>query len=137
MANVLDDLATHIAANTSFVVDTSLFKGSFPDTPDTCITLVEIIGDEPIETMSPSLGGFRIERPTIQVVSRAGSNDYKTARDNAETVYKKVHNIVETDLSGTRYHLVEALQPPYNIDRDKNGRWWVGFNCNVMKAPNA
>ncbi len=137
MANVLDDLATHIAANTSFVINTDLFKGSLPDTPDTCIILAEIIGDEPVETMGRSLGSINIERPTIQILSRGAKNDYLTARTNAETVYRKVHNIVETDLSGTRYHLVEALQPPYNIDRDDNGRWLIGFNCNVWKAANA
>ena len=135
MSTVLDDIVSHITANTSGL---TIRAGFIPDTPDTVITVMEPDpGLASLDTLGASVGVIKIERPILQIRSRAGQDDYETARVNAETVYKVLHNLVNTTIDSTRYLIIEALQPPFNLGRDQNGRWASGFNIQIHKEPNA
>jgi len=140
MASVLDDLAIYIhAQSTTFTIGGKLWKGRVPDTPDECVALIEILGFEPpAETFGPS-GSFNWERPQIQVISRAGRDAYKTARTNAETVYKilrSVHNNT-TGINGTKYHLLSIRSSPYYQGEDDNSRHMISFTVDVWKDPSS
>ena len=137
MANVLDDLAVYITSqSSSFTTGGNLFKGRLPDTPTTCAVLLETLSFEPpIETYGPSgsFGGW--ERPQIQIITRGGQNDYKTARDNAETLFKIVRSVYNTTtgINGTKYHMIKVRSTPYYQGEDDNSRHLISFTIDVWK----
>lgn len=140
MPNVLDDLAVFInAASSAFKIGSTLNKGRIPDSPEICITLIEVLAFEPpFDTFGPS-GSFNWERPQIQIVSRGGQHDYKTARDNAETVYKIVRNVYNTTtgINGTKYHYIAPRSSPHYQGEDDNSRHLITFTIDVWKEPSS
>lgn len=138
MGNVLDDLAVYInSQNSSFTVGGTLLKGTFGDnSPSTCNVLFEIIAFEPpIDIFGPSgtFGGW--ERPQIQVISRSSSLDYKTARDNSETLFKILRSVYSTTtgINGTKYHYIKARSTPYYQGEDDNSRHMITFTVDCWK----
>jgi hypothetical protein len=133
---VLDDVASYLDDNTSaFTLNTNLFKGRFgANFPSTCICVQEILGFEPpAETYGSTVN---IERPQIQVISRAGANAYKDARVNAETAYKVLREAT-TSINGVKYFLLDIRSTPYYLGEDDNSRHMVGFTVDVWKAPSS
>ena len=131
MDTVLDDLYTFLNANTSGLF---ISNGRLIDTPSTCIALIEILGFEPpAETFGSRVN---IERPQIQIVSRAGKHDYKTARDNAETVYAAIRQ-ASTTISGTKYFNLAIRSSPHFQGEDDNSRYVITFTVDAWKEPNA
>lgn len=105
------------------------------DKPSTCVALIETLGlESPNETFGAT-GSFNWERPQIQVVSRAGRDDYLTARKNAETVYKILRNQYNdsTGINGTKYHLIKPRTPPHYNGQDENFRHEMTFILDIMK----
>jgi len=133
MATVLDDIAVHLQTQSLGTIGTNLFKGYMPDTPDVCVAIIELSGDNPIDTMAPSLGTINIDRPALQILCRAGQDDYSAARVKAEAAYRALHNLVDTTVNGIRYLNIDATRPPAPIDRDENSRWVIGFEIDVWK----
>jgi len=128
---LLDELGAWLAAapQSIGVAGTDLFLGSTPDSPDACTTVREYAGEAPERTLGPSTA---YEQPRIQIVCRAGKDDYAAARTKAEAVYKVIDK-AELTLSGVHYLRIEPLQSPFTIGRDENDRWLIGFNASVMK----
>ncbi len=113
-----------------------LHKGRLPDAQATVVALIELLSFEPpIETFgaSGSFGGW--ERPQIQVLSRSSSNDYLTARNNAETVYKILRSVYNTStgINGTKYHYIQPRSSPYYQGEDDNSRHMITFTIDVWK----
>jgi len=136
MAHILDDLAAYLDTNTSaFTLGQNLFKGRFgPDFPSTCVVLFEILGFEPpAETYGSAVN---IERPQIQVVSRAGADAYKVARTNSETAYK-VFREASTSIGGVKYHLLDIRSSPHYLGEDDNSRHMITFTIDVWKEPSS
>lgn len=137
MANTLDDLTTYLASqmSTSWVAGTNIFAGRIPNSPDTCIALIEILGFEPPAETFGASGSFNIERPQIQVVSRAGQKDYQVARTNAETAYQSLRSKYGTlsTSSGVNYHLLAIRSSPHYEGEDENSRHIITFTVDVWK----
>ncbi len=137
MAIVLDDLGVYLAAQGEGTVGTDLFLGSMPETPDTAVALIEVGGEAPIDTFGTAAGTINVEKPQIQVLCRATQDDYSAARVKAESVYKNLHGLAGSTLNGTKYLSIDAVQAPFNLGRDANGRWISGFNIILWKLPNS
>ncbi len=133
MAIVLDDIAVHLQTQGLGTIGSSLFKGYLPDEPDVCVAIVEISGDQPIDTMGATLGTINVDRPALQILCRAAQDDYEAARVKAESAYRALHNLVDTTVNGIRYLNITANRPPAPIDRDENSRWVIGFEIDVWK----
>lgn len=136
MATVTDDLYTYLAAQ--FPTETFQIGFLQPD-PDRAIALVERpTGAGEAETfVGPGRGPkINMEQPTIQILVRTPPDDYRASRQLADDLYQALHNLTTLVLSGTRYALIEATQPPYNVGIDEQGRWLIAFGITCWKRPN-
>lgn len=142
MANVLDDLGAYLATamGASWTVGTNIFLGVIPDGTDTCITLIETLSFEPLDTFGTTEGDAnlaKVERPQIQVISRGAKDDYETARTNSETAYKQLHGTYKLTQSGTLYLAIIARSTPHYQGPDANQRHMITFTLDVWKEPNS
>ena len=129
---VVDFLSTNFPAET--------IRGGFmPDgegVDDRIVAVIEPAGEEPpAETFVGSGRGPKLsmELPNLSIRCRTPKDCYEDARDLAESIYQFLHNQVGITLSGTRYSLIEAIQPPFNIGTDEQGRWTIGFDIRCWK----
>ena len=135
----LDEIATAVAgASTGFVLDTSVFVDSMPDTPNTCIGVYGPAGSGPFIALGTTTPSF--ESPGLQVICR--STSYTTARSNAETVYLHLITKVNTSLGSTggssaTYLSIDPLQTPFTLGSDENDRPLFGCNYRVRKGLSA
>lgn len=126
---VLDDMFTYL---TSGGLSTGMvFLGIMPTTPETAMTVYEAAGLRPDHAMGNVAGRAVMERPTVKVVSRAQS--YQTARTNAQTAFVLLDGLPRRTINGVQYHYGHALQSPFLMGRDEQGRPLVAFNVELMK----
>lgn len=137
---MLDEMAKYIAANsTAGVVNTSIFKGHLPSTPDTAIVLFEDAGSGQ-QSVLGALSAPAWENPHLQIICR--STDYRVARRRSETIYRLLDGVVGVRMypnstatdTGALYLRVEPLQVPFGLGEDDNGRSLVSCNYRVMKG---
>lgn len=134
---LLDAVAQYVEDQTGFTIGSSsgtLSKAVMLDSqPDTLIGFYETGGAAPAHTFSTStaLTNVAFERPNLQVISR--STSYATARANIETVYTTLDGVHDATLTGTRYLSISAIQAPFDIGDDGNGRHRVSVNFTVWK----
>ena len=133
MATVATEVATFIASAASLTAATDLFTNALPASPDEAVVVYEYAG-------LPStyvFGSAQIDRefPRIQIVCRGEKDDIDPPRALAETIYKAIGAVANQSLSGTRYHAITPLQPPFLMGHDANGRPLIVFNCQVDKEP--
>jgi hypothetical protein len=126
----LPEIGTYLAAtvtDVSLTLGTNLFLGRLPETPDTCVAIIETAGQSSVEAMGGStLPAYT--RPRAQVLVRAVA--YSDASDLAEDIYKKMQLIDNESLSGVRYLRADGLQSPFYLDRDMEER--AVFSCNYQ-----
>jgi hypothetical protein len=138
---ILDDLLTYLAAQSTALTVRSGSGGNLsishmPDSPDTAVTIYETPGASPIYVMSTSgssaLRAF--EQPRVQVISRSSS--YQTARTNADTVFDILDGYVGTlpTATGTSYLQITAVQSPFSLGRDENGRYEISCNYEAWRV---
>jgi hypothetical protein len=126
----LPEIGTYLVANVTAVtltLGTNLFLGRLPDTPDTCVALIETAG----QTAVDSMGGSTLPsytRPRTQVLVRAAS--YSAASGLAEDIYKQMQKIDNESLSGVYYLRADGLQSPFYLERDPQER--AVFSCNYQ-----
>lgn len=133
--SVLVDILAHIRA----VELTLTYVGGYmPPDPDAVnVIMAPDPGLENLETMGTSIGTITLERPIVQIRCRAGQHEFLTATQNAWLIYRAIHNTINATINGTRYLMIEAIQTPYTLGSDENGRWIVGFNLQITKEDNA
>lgn len=126
----LPEIGTYMAANvthTTLTLGTNLFLGRLPETPDTCVAVIETAGQSAVNAMGGStLPAYT--RPRAQVLVRAAA--YSTASDLAEDIYKQMQKIDNESLSGVYYLRADGLQSPFYLDRDMEER--AVFSCNYQ-----
>ena len=137
MATPVREMVDFIASN--FGGET--VRGGFqPTDPDRVITVTEVAGDEPpAETFVGAGRGpkLNIESPNFQILCRTAPDCYEDAAELAYDVYVLLHNQVRVTLGSTSYALIEALQPPFNLGIDEDGRYSCGFNIRCWKEQTA
>ena len=140
---LLDDIATYLDAQSTVLKKLSgttgnlskAFMGDAAPTPDTIVTLYETGGSGPVHVFTTGGQTRWYEQPTLQALSR--STSYRTARNNAEIVFTKLDGTANTLLptsTGIFYLSIDAIQSPFSIGRDENGRHLVSVNFTVVKA---
>lgn len=130
---LLDALSTYIDAQTALTAATDLFKSFLPESPDACVAIFEYPGMAPRHNFGAS-SNFRTEHPKFQVICRDVAGEYDLARSQAETIFLLLEKLTETDLSGVRYHSIEALHSPFALEPDAKGRVLVSCSYIAMKA---
>lgn len=104
---ILESLADRLTSASVATVGTNLFIGLMPSTPDLCVALYEYAGAPPLEVMRDNTA--TLERPGVQVLVRAGRNDYPAARSLMEAVRDSLTGITDETISGVRFLRVAAL----------------------------
>lgn len=131
---LLEELGDYLSTNGVGVQGTSLFLGYMPEEQGSVVqvALYETGGMGAAHGMAPSPGLAKAERPRVQVVVR--STSYSAARLKADAVWKLLDGLGDVTLNGTRYLGVYAVQSPFLMGRDTQGRPLVACNFDVTKS---
>jgi hypothetical protein len=78
--------------------------------------------------MASGPGEAHLERPTAQLLSRAPT--YQGAAQIAANAHHLMDGLRPRLINGTAYEWAEALQQPFELERDENG--CVIFACNYI-----
>lgn len=130
---VLEAIGDYLQAQGEGTLGTDIFLGRMPDTPDACVGVYEAAGSLPEMTFGSS--GLAIDRPIIQVMCRAGRDDYPTARDKADTIRDLLAGITNTTLGAFTVLRIEPSGSVNPIGPDEKDRPLVSVNFNVMVLP--
>ena len=126
----LPEIGTYLVSTVTaqtLVLGTNLFLGRLPDTPDTCVAVIETAGQSAVDAMGGStLPAYT--RPRAQVLVRAVS--YSDASAVAEDIFKQIQKIDNESLSGVRYLRANGMQSPFYLERDIEER--AVFSCNYQ-----
>jgi hypothetical protein len=117
---MLEALADQLQTDGVATVATNLFIGLMPDSPDDCIAIYEYAGSPPIEVLTDN--DATLERPSVQVITRAGRNDYPTARTLIENARNSLTNITDSTISGVRFLRVNQISSINALGVDDNDR---------------
>ena len=117
---MLEALADKLNSASVAVTGTNLFIGTMPTTPDTCVALYEYAALNPLEVMQSNTA--TLERPRVQVLVRAGRNDYPTARALLVSVRDTLTAITDETISGVKFLRVNAESAINAIGVDENDR---------------
>jgi hypothetical protein len=124
---MLTEIATYLQTAGCGTVGVDLFLGDLPDTPETCVALVEYGGLPPQRTF----GAVAWEQQRVQIWIRSAT--YLTAREWAERIYRALLAIANTTLSGTLYFSAVPT-PPAILERDEHERPILAIRVRVTKA---
>lgn len=133
MAGILESVGDYLVTNSLGALGTDLFLGTLPESPDTCVAIYENSGTPPSFTMGT--GGIVIDYPMLQVICRAGREDYPTARDKAESIRDLLASVLEQSISGVHILRIEPMGSvnPLGIDPKYRPLISVNFRCLVRK----
>lgn len=108
----------------------TVIAGRLPTDPPRAIGVRETGGMPSSHTMSSGPGQAVMEWPTVQVFSRAAT--YQASAQIAQNVHGLLDGLRARIINGTWYHWVEAMQQPFFLEDDENGR--PIFACNYLIA---
>lgn len=131
---LLDALAAHLTAN-GIATGTSIFTSQMADSPDFAIGIFEYPGRASDKAMgNPNV---LIENARFQILVRSAregvAGAYSTARTKAESIYTLLDGVGGLTLSGVDYLYIEALQPPFFLEKDQNNRSLIVTNFEARK----
>lgn len=132
---LLDAIASHLQANAIGTVGTDLFKSFLPDSPDAAVAIFEYTGRASDKAFgNPNV---LVENARFQILVRSArdnvANAYATARTKAQTICTLLDGVGNLTLSGVVYLYIEALQPPFFLQRDDNTRSLIACNYEAQK----
>jgi len=130
---LLDEIADYLSTGGIGTVGTTLFKGYMPELPDTVMAVYESGGRAPYRAMRGAAGQAVAERPRVQVVARAATYDYASARTAINDVVRRLDGAGDFTQNGVRYLWVAATQSPFVMGRDDQGRVKIAVNFDVVK----
>ena len=130
MATILESIGDYLVTNSHGALGTSLFLGTLPESPDACVAVYENSGSSPAFTMGA--GGIRIDYPMIQIICRAGREDYPTARDKADTIRILLASVLETTVSGVHIMRIEPMGSVNQLGVDPKYRPLISVNFRCL-----
>jgi len=130
MATILESIGDYLVTNSHGTLGTSLFLGTLPESPDACVAVYENSGSSPTFTMGA--GGIQIDYPMIQIICRAGREDYPTARDKADTIRILLASVVETTVSGVHIMRIEPMGSVNQLGVDPKYRPLISVNFRCL-----
>jgi len=131
MATILESIGDYLVTNSLGTLGTTLFLGTLPETPDECVAVYENAGSPSAFTMGT--GGIVIDYPMIQIIARAGREDYPTARDKAESIRVLLASVLDTTISSVKIMRIEPMGSvnPLGVDGKYRPLVSVNFRCLV------
>lgn len=117
---MLEALAARLQSDGVATPGTNLFLGLMPNSPDACVALYEYAGEQPLEVMRDNAA--TLERPSVQVIVRAGRNDYPTARTLISAVRDSLTEIANETISGVTFLRVNQNSSINAVGTDENDR---------------
>lgn len=117
---MLEALAARLQSASVAIAGTDLFLGLMPNSPDECVALYEYAGAQPLEVMVDNAA--TLERPSVQVMTRAGRNDYPTARALMVAVRDALTQITNETISGETFLRVSQISSINALGVDENDR---------------
>lgn len=129
--SLLDDLQDLLSSGSTGLSGTILL-GRLSDTPAEQIAIAETGGMAPVHAMSSGPGNAILEIPRVQILSR--STTYSAAHTRIKLVEGLLDGLRPRTINGTQYHFASAVQPPFLLEYDANGRPVLAQNFEIQKA---
>lgn len=125
MAVVIDDVAQYLDDNGLGTLAADIFKSFVPNTPDSCVTVLDTGGTKP-DSYLPT------KSPTFQIYIR--STDYSSGKAKLDSVRALLHQVANEELvSGqTYFYYILALAEGGHLGRDANGRDLFSINFQAL-----
>lgn len=133
MSTILEAVGTYLQTQGQGTLGTNLFLGRMPSSPDVCVGVFEYEGAIPSETFGNA--ATAIDRPRVQVLVRAGRDDYPTARNQARTIRGILGAVTQTTLSGITVLRIRPTGSVNPLGPDENDRPMISVNFEVMVLP--
>lgn len=131
--SLLHDMAVYLTSAAGLTPGTDLFLGQMPDQPDELVCLYETGGRSPAKAMGNTAGRAHAEYPRLQVVARGAQYGYDSARALANRAFVLLDGLPHRSINGTMYHYGSALQSPFLLNVDEQGRPTIAFNVDIVK----
>lgn len=131
MATILESIGDYLVTNTQGTLGTNLFLATLPESPDVCTAVFENSGTPPAFTMGN--GGIAIDYPMLQIICRAGREDYPVARDKIEVIRNLLASVTDVTISGVNVLRIEPMGSvnPLGVDAKQRPLLSVNFRCLV------
>jgi hypothetical protein len=138
MATILESIGDYLQNTASAfgahasqgTLGTNLFLATLPETPDACVAIYENSGSSPAFTMGA--GGIQIDYPMLQVIARAGREDYPEARDKAESIRLLLASVLESTISGVHVMRIEPMGSINQLGVDPKYRPLISVNFRCL-----
>lgn len=127
---MLEALADRLNSASVAVTASNMFIGLMPTTPDVCIALYEYAGSPPLEVMVDNAA--TLERPSVQIITRASRNDYPTARALIEDARDTLTAIANEEISGVTFLRVNQISSINALGVDDNDRPRFSLSLQVV-----
>ena len=126
---LLDDIKTLIPSDAAEA--SSVFLGSYPDSPDNIVTLYRSGGFD----RSRSFTNREYENPSVQV--RVRDISYARANDKMEIIKDALDGLTEQSINGNRYLSIMQQGDVLPLGRDDKNRTELSLNFRVRVERNA
>ena len=121
---LLDDVATLLTGLAT------VQKGTYLETPDTVLALRETGG---FPSTHVNVGPRPVlEEPTVQVIARA--KEYAAGSALAWDAHRALTGTRNQTINGRLYHWIDAMQPPFLLERDATFRYLFAFNVHLKRS---
>jgi hypothetical protein len=130
MMTILEAVGDYLVTNGQGTLGTNLFLGVLPESPDECVAVIESEGASPEYTMG--VGGIVIDSPNIQILVRAGRDDYPTARDKANTIRLLLAAVTNQTISTINVMRIESIGSVGLVGLDEKSRPLISANFRCM-----
>jgi hypothetical protein len=77
-------------------------------------------------------GGIQIDYPMLQVIARAGREDYPEARDKAESIRLLLASVLESTISGVHVMRIEPMGSINQLGVDPKYRPLISVNFRCL-----
>ena len=124
------DLRDYISSGLS-TADT-VTAGRLAGVPDKQVGVIETGGLPSTHTMASGPGLAQLEWPRVQILTRATT--YPAAVQLAANVHHLLDGFRPRTINGTSYEWIEAVQQPFLLEEDANGRVVMACNYQIAKA---
>lgn len=129
---LIEDVASYIDTNsTRYALGTSLFLNNLPTHPNRAQALIETPGSPPART----LGGATVswEQARFQLTCRSTSS--ATARADIQAGWDILEGVKNQTLSSNLFLRISAVQSPFLLARDEQGRPVFAANFDAWRVP--
>jgi len=111
---------------------TDLFRFRMPPTPQDCVVVLDISGNEPMVQLSKDRSDYYYSAVSIQV----RNIDYLTGYGIALDIFQFLHGTAHIIINDTYYSLIKAMADPQLLHYDGNDRAVFVINFEVQRRTN-